>query len=99
MLLSSCLVILVYKYRPERTGFKMYAEYTQPQLAFLALLYLDPFKPTNFIHEFSYKFNIVLYQFIVTGTSDVHFSLFLYNPFKIKKLRMKLDLIIVVQLL
>ena len=29
--------ILVYKFRPERTGFKMYAEYTQLQLAFLAL--------------------------------------------------------------
>ena len=30
--------ILVYKYRPERTGFNMYAENTQPQLTFLALL-------------------------------------------------------------
>ena len=29
--------ILVYKFRPERTGFNMYAEYTQLQLAFLAL--------------------------------------------------------------
>jgi len=29
---------LVYKYRPERTGFNMYAENTQPQLTFLALL-------------------------------------------------------------
>ena len=29
--------ILVYKFRPERTGFHMYAEYTQPQLTFLAL--------------------------------------------------------------
>jgi len=29
--------ILVYKFRPERTGFKMYAEYTRPQLTFLAL--------------------------------------------------------------
>ena len=29
--------ILVYKYRPERTGFNMYAEYTQLQLTFLAL--------------------------------------------------------------
>ena len=29
--------ILVYKFRPERTGFNMYAEYTQPQLTFLAL--------------------------------------------------------------
>ena len=29
--------ILVYKFRPERTGFNMYADYTQPQLTFLAL--------------------------------------------------------------
>ena len=28
--------ILVYKFRPERTGFNMYAEYTRPQLTFLA---------------------------------------------------------------
>ena len=30
--------IIVYKFRPERTGFNMYGEYTQPQLTFLALL-------------------------------------------------------------
>ena len=30
--------ILVYKFRPERTGFNVYAEYTQPQLTFLALV-------------------------------------------------------------
>ena len=29
--------ILVYKFRPERTGFNMYAEYTQLQLNFLEL--------------------------------------------------------------
>ena len=29
--------ILVYKFRPERTGFNMYPEYTQLQLTFLAL--------------------------------------------------------------
>ena len=29
--------ILVYKFRPERTGFIMYAEYMQLQLTFLAL--------------------------------------------------------------
>ena len=29
--------ILVYKFRPERTGFNVYAEYTRPQLTFLAL--------------------------------------------------------------
>ena len=29
--------ILVYKFRPERTGFNMYADYTRPQLTFLAL--------------------------------------------------------------
>ena len=30
--------ILVYKLRPKRTGFNMYAEYAQPQLTFLALV-------------------------------------------------------------
>ena len=30
--------ILVFKVRPERTGFNMYAEYTRPQLTFLALV-------------------------------------------------------------
>ena len=29
--------IIVYKFRPERTGFIMYTEYTKPQLTFLAL--------------------------------------------------------------
>ena len=29
--------IIVYKFRPERIGFNMYAEYTQLQLTFLAL--------------------------------------------------------------
>ena len=30
--------ILVYKFRPERTGFNMYAEYMRPQITFLALV-------------------------------------------------------------
>ena len=30
--------ILVYKFRPKRTGFNMYAEYTRLQLTFLALV-------------------------------------------------------------
>ena len=30
--------ILNYKFRPKRTGFNMYAEYTQPQLTFLAFV-------------------------------------------------------------
>ena len=30
--------ILVYKLHPKRTGFNMYAEYTRPQLTFLALV-------------------------------------------------------------
>ena len=30
--------IFVYKFRPERTGFNIYAEYTRPQLTFLALV-------------------------------------------------------------
>ena len=32
--------ILVYKFRPDITGFNMYAEYTQLQLTFLALYLL-----------------------------------------------------------
>ena len=36
--------ILVYNFRPERTGFNMYAEYTQPQLTFLELV------PWAFVH-------------------------------------------------
>ena len=31
------LIIFAYKFRPERTGFNMYAEHTQLQLALLAL--------------------------------------------------------------
>ena len=41
--------VLVYKFRPERTGFNMYAEYTQLQLTFLAteynLLGITPLPP------------------------------------------------------
>ena len=33
---TSDAVILVYEFRPERTGFNMYAEQTRPQLTFLA---------------------------------------------------------------
>ena len=40
--------ILVYKFRPERTSFKMYAEYTQLQLTFLALV---PCKNVTFRSE------------------------------------------------
>ena len=29
--------IIVYKFRPKRTDFNMYTEYTRPQLTFLAL--------------------------------------------------------------
>ena len=42
MLLSSSdntdAYYFVYKFRPERTGLYMYAEYKQPQLPFLALV-------------------------------------------------------------
>ena len=35
--------ILVYKFLPKRTGFNVYAEYTRPQLTFLALHpWMDP---------------------------------------------------------
>ena len=41
ILLSYCkntdASVIVYKFRPERTGFNMYTEYTQSQLTFLAL--------------------------------------------------------------
>ena len=47
--------ILVYKFRQKRTGFNMYAEYTRPQLTFLALhpCPIPPF-PTVFIPFFSF---------------------------------------------
>ena len=35
--LNTDAYILVYKFRPERTGFNMYAEYTKLQLTFLPL--------------------------------------------------------------
>ena len=35
LLASPDTSILVYKFRPERTGFNMYAEYKQLQLTFL----------------------------------------------------------------
>ena len=34
---NTAAFILVYKFRPKRTGFNMYAEYARPQLTFLAL--------------------------------------------------------------
>jgi len=40
--------ILVYKFRPERTGFNMYAEYTRPQLTFLACHFFDKKYPDLF---------------------------------------------------
>ena len=36
--MNSDTSILVYKFRPERTGFNMYAEYTRPQITFHALV-------------------------------------------------------------
>ena len=41
--------ILVYKHRPERTGFNIHAENTQQQLTFLALL---PWPKTKFWTDF-----------------------------------------------
>ena len=41
--------ILVYIFRPERTGFNMYAEYTQPQLTFLTLV---PWSQSTFRNYF-----------------------------------------------
>ena len=41
--------ILVYKFRLERTGFNMYAEYTQLQLAFLELV------PCIFLSMYKYR--------------------------------------------
>ena len=65
--------ILVYKHRPERTGFNMYAENTQQQLNFLALL---PCNLKSFFVEFITKsfpavqlcpgvnisYNVIIYQ-------------------------------------
>ena len=50
--------ILVYKFRPERTGFNMYAEYTRLQLTFLALYkYLDQ------IYLYFSRVQIILFLF------------------------------------
>ena len=47
--------ILVHNYRPERTGFNMYAENTQQQLTFLALLpCLNPFMKPGFRYRVLY---------------------------------------------
>ena len=43
--------IIVYKFRPERTGFNMYTEYTQPQLTFLTL---QPWKGLSDVIYISY---------------------------------------------
>ena len=45
--------VLVYKHRPERTGFNMYAEYMQQQFSFLASLAWAIVKLRNFfcVHE------------------------------------------------
>ena len=39
--------ILIYKFRPERTGFNMYAEYTQRHLTFLTLVPIVPMMYTR----------------------------------------------------
>ena len=51
------LSILVYQFRPERTGFNMYAEYTRPQLTFLALV---PWTNLIEIHKFQEKIEEVV---------------------------------------
>ena len=43
-------IILVYKFRPERTDFNMYAEYTRSQLIFLALIPWNRSTYIEFIH-------------------------------------------------
>ena len=46
---SSSDTVLVYKHRPERTGFNMYAEYMQQQFSFLASLAWAIVKLRNFL--------------------------------------------------
>jgi len=51
--------VVVYKFRPERTGFNMYAEYTQLQLTFLALQpCLDRFVSRSIVLVFIFKHKI-----------------------------------------
>ena len=66
--------ILVYKFRPGRTGFNMYAEYTQLQLTFLAF-YLDfkgliIYRVAGPVHNF--KPLLTLVQFTTVPTSNIY---------------------------
>jgi len=54
--------IFVCKFRPERTGFNMYAEYTRPQLTFLALV------PWWEGREFNYSDSLVI---LVVGNQTI----------------------------
>ena len=52
--------IFVYKFRPEIIGFNMYAEYTQQQLIFLALLpCLGPFFVNPCVKELIFIINYI----------------------------------------
>ena len=63
--------ILVYKVRPERTGFNMYAEYTRPQLTFLALI---PWNNVGVVHLCINTFRIFLLNisFIIFIHERIH---------------------------
>ena len=64
-LTNSDASILVYNFLPERTGFNMYAEYTRPQLTFLALVplfYLSTIKTLNNLIDKDFKMKVLRYM-------------------------------------
>ena len=65
--------ILVYKFRPERPGFNMYAEYTHLQLTFLALWPWSKFKTL-------FESNVLCFYKL-----ECSFLSFLFEYFKIAK--------------
>ena len=56
--------LLGYKFRPEKTGFNMYAEYTQLQLTFLALYILGLNEPWKLASNFKHAFFLSLFSLI-----------------------------------
>ena len=66
--------IVVYKFRPERTGLNMYADYARPQLTFLALMPWPALCETVYmctaysVHEFIYNSHLLKMGQIIKTT-------------------------------
>ena len=57
--------ILVYKFRPERTAFNMYTDYTRPQLTFFALMPWPALQRAVYTHIFiSNSHSLIMGQLI-----------------------------------